>query len=114
MRRFMVLGVALGLLTGACSQPPVAAPAKPDLASEEKAIREMDAHWLKAVQSRDAATEGAMLANDGIAYREHTEPLIGPAAYQAFETKLYADNPKINGAWTTNAVRLAESGDLAI
>jgi uncharacterized protein (TIGR02246 family) len=117
MRSVAVLVVALGLLVGACAQPapaPAPAPApKPDLAAEEKAIRDLDARWLKAVQARDAKGEAAMFASDGLAYREHNAPL-GPAAYEAFETKFFADNPKSTGAWSTNAVRVASSGDFAV
>lgn len=116
MRSLIVLTATLGVLTGACSQPsPASAPAgKPDFAAEEKAIRDMDARWLKAAQARDPSAEGAMFATDGVAYREHNEPLVGPAAYQAFEMKLYADNPKLSTTWSTDAIRLSESGDLAI
>ena len=39
-----------------------AAPAKPDLAAEEQAIRAQDAAWMKAAQSRDAAAEATILA----------------------------------------------------
>ena len=114
MRSLTMVTVALGCLVGACSQPAPAPAPKPDLVSEEGIIREMDARWLKAVQSRDASGEAALFAGDGVAYREHNDPLVGPAAYQAFETKFYADNPKVNTTWSTDAIRVAESGDLAI
>jgi len=97
-----------------CSQPAPASPPKPDLAMEEKAIREADANWLKAAQARDARAEAVVFATDGVAYREHVDPLIGPAAYEAFTVKLYADNPKQIGTWTTDAVQVTESGDLAV
>ena len=114
MKSLVVLTAAFGFLVAACSQSAPASASKPDLASEEKAIREMDARWLKAAQSRDPGAEAAMFASDGVAYREHNDPLVGPAAYQAFETKFYADNPKMSTTWSTDAIRVAESGDLAI
>jgi ketosteroid isomerase-like protein len=55
-----------------------------------------------------------MFADDGVAYREHVDPLVGPAAFQVFEAKFYADNPKVNTTWTTDAVRVSEAGDIAI
>ena len=55
-----------------------------------------------------------MFVSDGVAYREHNDPLVGPAAYEAFQTKFYADNPKAGATWSTDAIRVAESGDLAI
>ena len=114
MRSLTVLTVAVGFLVAACSQSAPAPAPKPDLASEENAIRDMDARWLKAAQSRDPSGEAGMFASDGVAYREHNDPLVGPAAYQAFETKFYADNPKASTTWSTDAIRVAESGDLAI
>jgi uncharacterized protein (TIGR02246 family) len=104
----------LVLLVGACSQPSPAPAAKADLASEEKAIRDMDASWLKAAQGRDAAGEAAVFASDGVAYRQHLDPLVGPAAFQAYATKIATDNPKLNVMWSTEAIRIAEAGDLAI
>jgi ketosteroid isomerase-like protein len=114
MKVHFLLFVVLASLVAACSQPPPAPVSKPDLAMEEKAIRDMDAQWLKAAQERNVAAEAAMFASDGVAYRAHVEPLVGPAANQAYITKDYADNPKLVAAWTTDSVQVAESGDLAI
>ena len=105
---------ALVFLVGGCSQPAPPPAAGPDLASEERAIRDLDARWMQAAQAKDAAGEAALFADDGVAYREHVEPLAGPAAYQAYVTKLNADNPMVNRSWTTDAIRIAEAGDLAI
>ena len=114
MRLRFVLMVFIVSLVAACSQPAPSPAPKPDLATEEKAIRDMDARWLKAAQDRDPAAEAAMFASDGVAYREHVDPLVGPAAFQAWDTKLYADNPKQIVTWTTDSIRVADSGDLAI
>jgi len=114
MRLRFVLMVFVVSLVAACSQPaPVSAP-KPDLTLEERAVRDMDARWLKAAQDRDAAAEAAMFASDGVAYREHVDPLVGPEAFQAWSAKVYADNPKQIASWITDSVRVADSGDLAI
>lgn len=117
MRRATVIPYVLLLAVG-CAQPappPAVTPApKPDLAAEEKAIRELDAQWLKAAMARDGAGEAAFFASDGVAYREHVQPLNGPAAFQAYLTKFYADNPKANVTWTTDRVHVAESGELAV
>lgn len=110
--------LAVTVPTSACSPPapppsPVA-DAKPDLAAEERAIRDADARWLKAAQAFDAAGEGAVFASDGVSYREHVPPLVGPAAYQAYVTKFRADNPKLKSNWSTNTIQLAEAGDMAV
>jgi uncharacterized protein (TIGR02246 family) len=105
------LGVALTL--AACASPPPPPPA-PDLAAAEQAIRSADAAWLAAAAARDAAGEAAMFADDGIAYREMAEPLAGSAAYQAYYTKYFADNPKGVSTWTTRSIVVASSGDQAV
>src|SRR5262245_31063472 len=114
MRSLTVLTFAIGVMVSGCTQPAPSAAPRADLAGEEKAIREMDARWLKAAQTRDPSGEAAVFASDGVAYRVHNEPLVGPAAYQAFQTKFYAENPKASANWSTDMIRVAESGDLAI
>jgi ketosteroid isomerase-like protein len=73
----------------------------------------LDARWLKAVEARDAKGEAAMFATDGVAYRQHNGPL-DRAAYETFEIKFFADNPKSIGAWSTTGIAVAASGDLAV
>ncbi len=117
MRSIACLSVAiLGVVAAACAQPapPPPAPAQPDLAVEERAIRDADARWLKANQARDAAAEAALLASDAMVFREHVDPIAGPAAYQAFEEKFFKDNPKSGGGWTTDTITVARSGDIAV
>jgi len=102
---------ALVFWAAACSQP---APLKLDLAAEEKAIRDMNARWLKAVQAHDAVGESAVFASDGVEYRLYLEPLVGPAAIEAYDTRFFANNPKFAVSWSTDEVHIADSGDLAI
>lgn len=49
-----------------------------------------------------------------MAYREHNDPIVGPTAVQQYVTKNNADNPKSTVTWTTDAIRFAESADMAI
>jgi ketosteroid isomerase-like protein len=44
----------------------------------------------------------------------NVDPLVGPGAFQAWDTKVYADNPHQTVTWTTEAIHIADSGDLAI
>jgi ketosteroid isomerase-like protein len=97
----------------ACAAPPPLPPA-PDLAAEEQAIRAADSAWLAAVAARDVASESAMLADDGVAFRNEADPFAGPAGYQAYLTKYYADNPKAVNTWTTRSIQVAPSGDFAV
>jgi uncharacterized protein (TIGR02246 family) len=114
MKVHFLLFAVLAFLAASCSQPPPAPVSKPDLAMEEKALRDMDAQWLKAAQERNPAGEAAMFASDGVAYRSHLEPFVGPAAIQAMSTKDYAENPETALTWTTDSIQIAQSGDLAI
>lgn len=111
MRTVAALGFALAL--AACASPPPPPPA-PDLAAAEQAVRARDATWLAAAAARDPAGEAALFAEDGIAYRDMADPLVGPAAYLAYSTKFYADNPKSVTTWTTRSIQVAPSGDLAV
>ncbi len=116
MRLFATVMV-LSSLAAACAQPaPAPAPIptpKPDLAAEERAIGDADARWLKIVQARDAAGEGAMFAADGVAVRQQGAAFTGPAAIEASAAKEHAENPKAQTTWTTDSLRVAESGELA-
>ena len=120
-KRLFVVVVTLGFVTllAACAPaapppPPAEAAPKVDLAAEVMALRDLDAQWLKAAQAGDAAGEAKVLANDSVVYREHVQPLIGPAAYRAFAEKMTAANPKAKINWSTEAIHVARAGDIAI
>jgi ketosteroid isomerase-like protein len=118
MRRSLSLPTLalIALVTVACAQPaPAPPPAAPkvDLAAEEQAIRAADAAWLKAAQAKDVATEVAVLAPGGMVIRQN-QPALDAAAFQAHITKDYAENPKSMSNWTTDSIRVAESGDWAV
>ena len=111
MKRFNVTSLAaVALLLVACGPK---AP-KVDIAAEEKAIRDVSTHWLDLAKAKDAAGEAGLFAADGIAYVLHEEPAVGPAAYQAYASKEYADNPKEVPTWATTSVTVAASGELAV
>jgi len=113
LRICLVLSI-LGLLANACSRPALTPPPQPDFVAEERAIRDADAQWLKAAQERDAAGEAAILADDGMIYPNHSNVLVGPAAYQAHVEKDFADNPKSSISWATNTIEFAKSGEMAV
>jgi uncharacterized protein (TIGR02246 family) len=96
-------------LLGACSRSP-----RVDLAAEEKAVRDVSTHWLDLIKEHDAAGEAALFTDDGVMYRAHSEPAVGPAAIEAYETRDQAANPKMVVEWTTDAVSVAASGDMAV
>ena len=108
MRRAIVLVTAV-LLAG-CSSPV----GQPDLASDEKTIRELAARWQNALLARDAETQASMFAADGVSYHDGQEPLVGPAAILEWEKKAVVGHPKAKITSTTNELRIAAAGDLAI
>ena len=108
MRAAIVL--LLGVLLSGCSPPP----RPPDLAAEERVIRDLGARWQRALLARDAATQAAMFAPDGVSYHTGQAPLVGPAAILAWESKAAAEHPKAVITATTTDIRIAASGDLAV
>ncbi len=109
--RHLISLVATTILAAACAAP---APPAPDLAAEEKTIRDISMRWLELDKARDAVRVLALMADDAVIFREKNAPIVGPAAYKDYITKDYAENPKATVNWTTTAVRVAASGDLAI
>src|SRR5215471_9815699 len=108
MRGRMVLAAGL-VLTAACS------PARaPDPAADEQAIRALATRWQKALLDRDAATQASMFAPDGVSYHDGQEPLVGPGAILAWETRAVTNHPKAKITSTTDRIQISASGDLAV
>jgi uncharacterized protein (TIGR02246 family) len=100
---------AVVLMSGCSSSGP-----PPDLAADEKAIRELAARWQQALLARDAATQAAMFAEDGVSYHDGQEPVVGPAAILAWEKKAVVNHPKAKITSTTKELRISASGDIAV
>ncbi|HSJ15018.1 MAG TPA: nuclear transport factor 2 family protein [Longimicrobiales bacterium] len=84
-----------------------------DLAAEEQAIRQVSAEWLQAASARDAAAAGAMYAPNGVSYPANHAPVVGPAAVQAYVAEQNAKYPNSSVTWTTDLVKVADSGEMA-
>lgn len=112
--RFFIGLMGASLLVAACSQPDSAAMPGPDLAAEEEAIRAANAQWLEAAKAKDPAGEASFLAMDGVIYREHIDPIVGPGAFQTYIEQEYANNPQIDVTWTTRTIQVGKGGDLAV
>ena len=106
--RFLFALVAVVLISGCSSAP------QPDLAADERAIRELAARWQKALLDRDAATQASMFADDGVSYHDGQEPLVGPAAILEWEKNAVTRHPKAKITSTTKELRIAAAGDLAV
>ena len=110
MRFSPTLVAAVVLLAAGCSS----APRPADLASDERAIRDLAARWQKALLERDAATQAGMFADDGVSYHDGQPPLVGSAAVLAWESRAVISHPKAVITATTDRIQVAAAGDIAI
>ena len=118
----IAVAIATALLAAACekrAEEPkevAAAPAAPavDLAAEEQAIRTRSGEWMNYANSSDAASIANMiLAPDAVIISED-KAYRGPAAIQAAMEAEMKESPDATVSWTSDQVRVAESGDLAV
>jgi uncharacterized protein (TIGR02246 family) len=87
---------------------------KPDLKSEENAIREISKHWLDLDRSKDYNAMAGLFADDGVLYRPNHEPVKGSDAIRSYFSEQGQKNPKEVVDWSTDRVDVANSGDLAV
>ncbi len=114
MRPATRLGILLLVAaTAACTQsaPPAAAV---DVAAEESAVRAVSARWLAFEGQRDAAGIAGLFTDDGRLVWTGQEPVVGPAAIEAFLMKDYEANPKQTSTWTTERLLISQAGDMAV
>src|SRR5262245_12401088 len=123
--RYIALAVlGAGLVASGCAkkeeaptpaeQEAAAAAPAVDLAAEEQAIRNRSGEWMNYANSKDAASiannvfaSDAILISDEKAYK-------GPGAIQAAMEADAKENPNSLVSWSSENVRVAESGDLAV
>lgn len=112
--RILAAALAAGVVLTACVVNKDEAPAAPavDLAAEEQAIRARSAEWLAAVQAKDMAAIMSVYAPDAITLFDG-QIRRGTAEIQAGQEKEQAEAPDSQTTWTTSAVTVAASGDLA-
>jgi uncharacterized protein (TIGR02246 family) len=122
--RYIALAtLAIGLLASGCAkkeeaptpaeEQAAAAPAV-DLAAEEQAIRTRSGEWMNYANSKDAASiANNIFASDGILIADE-KAHKGPAAIQAAMEAETKENPDMLISWSSEQVRVAESGDLAV
>lgn len=110
-RSWMLAAAALLALAAGCAQKDEA-PAV-DLAAEEKAIWDRSAEWLKLSQAKDtAAIVDTVFLPDAITVFDG-EVRNGSAEIKASFDEEMAQMPAATLTWTTTAVKLASSGDMA-
>ena len=109
IRRWSLLPV-IGLLclTPACKQPEA-----PDTrAADERAIRDLETDWNKAIAAKDVERLVSFYSDDA-SVLERNQPIVsGKEAIRAFVTK-FLSTPGLSMSFQTVKVEVARSGDLA-
>ena len=121
-RTLLALGLTAALFAAGCEKKEeardeaAAEPAAPavDLAAEEQAIRNRSGEWMNYANARDAASIATKIwAADGVLIADE-KAHKGQAAIQAAMEAEAKENPNSLVSWTSDQVRVAESGDLAL
>lgn len=120
-RTSIAAAIAASLLLAGCAKPqeeakeePAAAAPAIDLAAEEQAIRTRSAEWMNFANAKDSATiANDVYAPDAITIFDGTVRR-GTAEILAGTQQDFADRPNGVVSWTTDRVRMASSGDLAV
>ncbi len=113
-KKALAAALAAVTLMSGCAAKKDEAPAAPaiDVAAEEQAIRARSAEWLAAAQAKDVAATMTVFAPDAITLFDG-QIRRGAAEIQAGQEKELAEAPDLQVTWTTTAVTVAASGDLA-
>ncbi|HLP74584.1 MAG TPA: SgcJ/EcaC family oxidoreductase [Bacteroidales bacterium] len=111
MKKYMLFLSLFLLGYGAFAQQGMS---KPDLKSEEAAIRDISKHWLDLDRSRDFNAITDLFADDAVLYRTNQDPIKGADAIRKYFTEQGQKNPKEVSDWSTDHVDISGSGDLAV
>jgi uncharacterized protein (TIGR02246 family) len=116
----MTLAAALFATGCAKKEEPKAEPAAEaeapaiDLAAEEQAIRNRSGEWMNYVNSKDAASiANGIFAPDAVLIADDKAHKGAAAIQAAMEAEMKA-MPEAIVSWTSDQVRVAGSGDLAV
>lgn len=84
-----------------------------DLAAEAAAVEAVSMQWLEAAKARDLDAAAAVIADDAVFFDQGEGSIVGLPAIRADMENSWAENPDFTVTWTTNAVNVASSGDMA-
>lgn len=121
-RTLFAMTLAAALFAGGCAkkeeakeaEAPVVEEPAVDLAAEEQAIRNRSGEWMNYANSKDAASIATKIfAPDGMLIADE-KAHKGTAAIQAALEADIKENPNALVSWTSDQVRVSESGDFAI
>jgi uncharacterized protein (TIGR02246 family) len=119
-REIALAALVASIVASGCAKkeeapPPSAEPAAPavDIAAEEAAIRNRSGEWMNFANAKDIASVVTVYSPDAITAYDGTVQR-GQAEIQAGAERGLKENPNSVIAWSTTAVRVAASGDLAV
>lgn len=109
-RMFLPASLAFAFLFAGCSTTP---PTPPDTRSADaKAIRQVEADWLQALTAKNPDKFTAFYADDASLFMPGIPVVNGKADIAATWKKYFADR-NFSGAFTTDKIVVAKSGDIA-
>jgi len=116
MRRLYLIGILISslVLIGfalACQQPPP--PSPPDTrAADERAVREADAAWSKAVAAKDVEGYLSFFADDALVLPPNAPMLTGKESIRKGLSEMMA-TPGFAMSWQPTKAEASRGGDLA-
>jgi uncharacterized protein (TIGR02246 family) len=116
MRRLYLIGILISslVLIGfalACQQPPP--PSPPDTrAADERAVREADAAWSKAVAAKDVEGHLSFFADDALVLPPNAPMLTGKESIRKGLSEMMA-TPGFAMSWQPTKAEASRGGDLA-
>jgi uncharacterized protein (TIGR02246 family) len=102
--------VALAVILASCSQAPTPAPDTRE--ADAKAIRDLEAGWMKALATRDLNKVAVFYADDASFFPPDAPVLTGTAAIKAAMESMVADQA-FSLSFASTKVQVAKAGDLA-
>lgn len=117
-RTLIAAGIAAALFATACAkkeeakEEPVAEAPAVDLAAEEQAIRNRSGEWMNYANAKDVASVVKVYSPDVVTVYDGNVDR-GVAEVQGTLEQGVKENPDALISWSTTAVRVAASGDLA-
>lgn len=110
MKTICFLALLSAMVFTGCNKP-AATPAV-DLATEERAIRAVDAQWLAAAKARDLEKTVAAWSEDAIIYAPGAPPIKGRQAIREYVAGAFA-LPEFSISWESGSITFSSSGDMA-
>jgi uncharacterized protein (TIGR02246 family) len=107
---FFPASIALVFLLAGCNSTPP--PKTPNTRAEAKAVRDTEAAWTRAINTRDIEKATAYYAEDASVLLPGKPVVTGKASIQRL-LKPYLDDKNFAQSCTTDMAEVAKSGDMA-